>query len=57
MQTVAVSWYCSFKRTSVSLAASYALAKAAAGVRAKALKEDPKWDANECSAGIVRGLK
>lgn len=54
---MAVPWYCSFKRTNVSLAVSHALTKAAAGVRAKALKEDPGWDANECSARSIRGLK
>lgn len=54
---MAVSWYYSFKRTNVSLAASHALAKAAAGVKAKALKEDPEWDTNECSVKSIRGLK
>ena len=56
-KSMTVPWYCSFKRTNVSLAASHALAKAAAGVRAKVLKEGEEWDANECSARSVRGLE
>jgi len=53
----AVPWYFPFKRTSIFLAASHALAKAAAGLRAKALKEGPEWDVNECSARSIRGLE
>lgn len=54
---MAVPWFSSFKMTNISLIASHALEKAAARMRAKALKEDPEWDANECSARRVRGLK